>query len=161
MKKFIFNFVSWVIIFSCTFGLVIGLSLVFTTSTVVGHSMDNSLKEGQLLIIQKEFINYEYGDIVLTKKLKLKDGYDSIVKRIIGLPGDEIEIIDGKLYINGEEKYESYIKENMEKESYKKVKLKKNEVYLMGDNRNHSYDSRDLGPIKISKLVGKVIFIRM
>ena len=162
MKKIVFNILSWLMLFLCTFGFVIALSFVFSTSTVVGHSMDNSLKEGELLIIQKEFIEYNYGDIVLTKKIKLPDGsYDSIVKRIIAMEGDTIEIKDGVLYINGKKQYESYIKENMKNESYKKVKLKKNEVYLMGDNRNNSYDSRQIGPIKISKLQGKVIFIKL
>lgn len=162
MIKFIFNIFGWIVLILCTFGLVIGLGYIFTTSTVVGHSMDNSLKEGQLLIIQKEFIEYNYGDIVLTKKVRLPDGsYDSIVKRVIALEGDTVEIKNGNLYINDKKQYESYIKEDMKKESFKKIKLKKNEVYLMGDNRNYSYDSRHIGPIKISKLKGKVIFIRL
>ncbi|MCD5323401.1 MULTISPECIES: signal peptidase I [Pontibacillus] len=80
------------------------------------------------------------------------------VKRVIGKPGDTLESKDGKLYRNGEVIQEDYIKEDMIG-SFDKVVVSEGHVFVMGDNRNNSHDSRAVGAIPIDHLVGQV-FLR-
>ena len=96
------------------------------------------------------------------------NGYVCVIKRVIGLPGDTVTIADGKLYVNGEEKEESYILEDMIKkhsgESYG-VKndtwiLEDDEYFILGDNRNVSRDSEDYGPVKDTQILGKVWMVK-
>ncbi len=78
------------------------------------------------------------------------------VKRVIGLPGDSLEIRDGYLYRNGQMLREDYIKEEMIL-GFDSVIVPEDHVYVLGDNRNHSSDSRIVGPIPTRNIQGKVI----
>jgi len=80
------------------------------------------------------------------------------VKRIVGLPGEQIEIKDGKISINAKILYESYIKE-IHTYGDQRVFLSDNQYYVLGDNRepNQSIDSRILGPISKKSILGKVV----
>ncbi len=86
----------------------------------------------------------------------------SYIKRIIGLPGEHIEIKDGKVYINGEELEEDYLAEGVETNSdggsFIDIVVPENSVFVMGDNRSHSADSRRFGCIPYKKIEGKVVF---
>jgi signal peptidase I len=83
------------------------------------------------------------------------------IKRIIGLPGETIQIIDGKIYVNNEELHENYGNEVISPQragvAAKPVVLGKDEYFVLGDNRNHSMDSRDpeVGNISKSAIIGK------
>lgn len=128
-------------------------------SVVAGSSMDTTLHDGQRLIVSRmAYIknNPKRGDIVIAKSDKLDVDY--IIKRVIGLPGDTIEIKNNKLYINNEKINESYIKEKMINNEDNKWILGENEYFLCGDNRNNSLDSRVLGPFEKSQIFGKVVF---
>lgn len=87
---------------------------------------------------------------------------ESYIKRVIGLPGDHIQIMDGKVYINGEEFDEPYLQENVttninpENEQFYDLIVPENCVFVMGDNRDHSTDSRSFGCIPLEKIEGKV-----
>ncbi len=78
------------------------------------------------------------------------------IKRVIGLPGDRLEFQDGKVYRNGRELVEEYILENLNSE-IESVVMPEGHVYVMGDNRNRSSDSRQIGPIPIGSIQGRVI----
>ncbi|ARK30586.1 signal peptidase I [Halalkalibacter krulwichiae] len=78
------------------------------------------------------------------------------IKRVIGEAGDTIEFKDGSIYRNGDILMEDYIKEEMLVENEKFV-IPKEHVFVMGDNRNNSSDSREIGPVPIENVVGKVI----
>lgn len=85
----------------------------------------------------------------------------SYIKRIIGLPGDYIEIKDNKVYVNGEELQEDYLDKGVETNMgfygvYSELKVPKGYVFVLGDNREHSTDSRCFGCIPISKIESKV-----
>lgn len=80
------------------------------------------------------------------------------VKRVIGLPGDELEYKDGKVFRNGVMLEEDYIKEEM-LYPFEKVVVPEGYVFVMGDNRNHSADSRHIGPVPLENICGKV-FLR-
>jgi signal peptidase I len=79
------------------------------------------------------------------------------IKRVIGEPGDLLEYIDGKIYRNGKALEEDYLKEGM-LFPFDTIEVPKGHVFVMGDNRNYSHDSRDIGPIPIENILGKVLF---
>ncbi len=78
------------------------------------------------------------------------------VKRVIGLPGDRLEFVMGRVYLNGELLQEDYIQEKMISD-LDPVVVPDGYVYVLGDNRNHSMDSRQIGPIPLANIQGKVI----
>lgn len=78
------------------------------------------------------------------------------IKRVIGVPGDTIEYKNGRVLRNGVELKEEYIMEDMHI-PFKKVVVPENHVFVMGDNRNYSKDSREIGSIPIDNLLGKVV----
>ncbi|UTR13775.1 signal peptidase I [Salipaludibacillus sp. LMS25] len=79
------------------------------------------------------------------------------IKRVIGEPGDLLEYIDGKVHRNGKALEEDYIKEGM-LFPFDTIVVPKNHVFVMGDNRNGSHDSRNIGPIPTENVLGKVLF---
>lgn len=90
----------------------------------------------------------------------LEIGKDSYIKRVIGLPGDSVKIENGKVYINGEELQEDYLQDNVVTEDldgpYTDIVVPEGCVFVMGDNRAQSTDSRRFGCIPIEKIESKV-----
>lgn len=90
----------------------------------------------------------------------LEIGKESYIKRVIGLPGDHVKIEDDKVYINDEELDESYLSDTVvtktDNMAYKDLVVPENSVFVMGDNREHSTDSRAFGCIPLEKIEGKV-----
>lgn len=143
---------------------------LFTNYVVEGVSMEPTLHEGNKLVVNK--ISYRIGDIkrfdVVVFHANEKEDF---VKRIIGLPGDKIEYRDDKLYVNDVYYEEPYL------EKYHKKKVTRlltgnftlesltnspfvpdGYVFVLGDNRQDSWDSRHFGFIPIDQVVGKVNF---
>ena len=83
---------------------------------------------------------------------------DYLVKRLIGLSGDVISIKSGQLYVNGQAVDEPYLNEPM-RTDFKEVAVPEGKLFLMGDNRNHSQDSRSWGSIDIACVKGQALFI--
>ena len=83
------------------------------------------------------------------------NGKDYLIKRVIGLPGEEIEYKDNKLYVNGKEVNDKY---GNGKTSDFKVKVGKNKYFVLGDNRTNSLDSRYYGSFNKKKILGKTSF---
>jgi signal peptidase I len=86
-----------------------------------------------------------------------------IVKRIVGLPGDLIEVRDGLLYRDGElvshEPYVTFYPRDLRRRSHRPIIVKEGQLFVMGDNRVLSVDSKDFGPIPYKDVIGKAIFI--
>ncbi len=91
----------------------------------------------------------------------LEIGKTSFIKRVIGLPGDHIEIKDGKVYINDTELDEPYLKDNVKTEAvqgvFTNIVVPQGTVFVMGDNRGNSTDSRHFGCIPLEKIESKVL----
>lgn len=134
--------------------------------TVEGISMQDTLNEGEQLIGEK--ISYRFSepkrfDVVIIQPYK-EEKKNYYVKRVIGLPGETIEIKGNSIFIDGEVLNDSkYIREPMwETTSYGPVTLEENQYFVMGDNRNYSMDSRetDIGPVPKDRIIAKV-FLRV
>lgn len=150
---------------------VIIRSFIFTNYVVEGESMMPTLQNGNRLIVNK--IDYEISkpkrfDILIFHATPTED----YVKRVIGLPGDTIQFKNDVLYVNGNPIKEPFLNQYEHDKTELingkltqnftlqgvtgKTKVPKGELFVMGDNRNHSSDSRVIGFVKESKVVGKV-----
>ena len=150
---------------------IVCIVLVFTflgrITRVVGHSMDDTLADGELLAVWSLGYEPEQGDIVVLNKTTADflEG-EAIVKRVIALEGQTVDIDyqTGAVYVDGEALDEPYLNEPMEEPWYEdltSVTVPEGSVFVMGDNRNHSNDSRDvtLGTVDTRYLLGKAEFI--
>ena len=129
---------------------------IITPVRVQGTSMDTTLKQGEILLLEKYDKNYERFDIVV-----IKEGNERIIKRIIGMPGESIKIIDGIIYINGEkieDEYASSVTNDFSLEKFELETIPENTYFVLGDNRIVSKDSRILGPIKKENIQGKASY---
>ena len=92
-------------------------------------------------------------------KYHVAEGEDQIIKRIVGLPGDHLEMKDNQLYRNGQLLNEDYINEAMIQNEDFSYDIPEGKIFVMGDNRNHSVDSRNLGYIDFDEqVVGRVFW---
>ena len=132
---------------------------------VGSESMVPTLQVWDRLLINKlayDIEGPERGDIVLFRDPE--GGEEPLIKRVVGLPGDEISLRDGKLLMNGELQREPYVARRAcvsdapRTCSFGPVTVPKRHVFVMGDNRAHSYDSRFFGPIPEEALIGKALF---
>lgn len=138
--------------------LAIGIIIFFISNFVLqicfvhGNSMYPTLKNGQMLLVKKIDLKINNNDIVVIKK-------DSkiIIKRIIGIPNDQIEIIDGYVYVNGKKFDDLYIEDYGN--TKEKIALQQNQYYVLGDNRQESIDSRfdEIGIIDKKNIIGIII----
>jgi len=122
---------------------------------VEGYSMEPTLYGHQRLIIEK--LSYHFhppqrDDIVVVRV----DGFgkEMLIKRVIGLPGEKVEVRDGKVFINDVPLSEPYLDKTM-RGQYPPTIIPKDTIFVMGDNRNNSNDSRSFGPVAIKDVVGR------
>jgi signal peptidase I len=183
-KKLITEIRSWAIVLAAAFILAFIIdSEVFAKVTVEQGSMENTLFEDQQLlvdIISYDFHKPERGDIIiffpeetrgnlLDSARRFVDGYAELftgiekhtkyVKRIIGLEGDVIDIRDGYVYINGTRQEEHYVNGITEPREFElPYTVGKNELFVLGDNREISSDSRSFGPIRMNQVMGRAFY---
>jgi len=153
---------GWILYFLIVLGMTwLIITFVGQRTKVDGHSMEPTLQDADNLIVDK--ISYrlrdpERYDIIVFPYQHAENVY--YIKRIIGLPGETVQIIDGSVYINGElledEIYGAEpIKDPMT--AAEPITLGDDEYFVLGDNRNHSSDSRDpsVGVLTRDKLIGR------
>lgn len=125
---------------------------------VKGASMEPNFHDREYLIINE--IEYRLGNPARGEVVILKDPLNPqiyFIKRVIGLPGEKIEIKKGRVYINDQELAETYI-EDFGVDTFDSVQLSENQYYVMGDNRTNSFDSRRFGPVDRKSIIGKAWF---
>ena len=127
-------------------------TFIITPVRVNGTSMDPTLKNGEIMILNK--IKYNKNDIVVIKMEK-----ELLIKRVIGLPNEEVKYIDNKLYINNEYVEETFLNEdvyttNFSLSDINLEKIPENCYLVLGDNREVSLDSRTFGCFSKDKILG-------
>ncbi|NLN29405.1 MAG: signal peptidase I [Firmicutes bacterium] len=127
---------------------------------VDGVSMENTLHDRERLMVDKlsyRFIEPKRGEIIVFRFPQ--DPRSRFVKRVIGIPGDTVEIRNGVVYLNDVPLDEPYIKEPP-RDNMPKVTVRPDHVFVMGDNRNNSLDSRHppVGQVPYNLIVGRALF---
>lgn len=161
-KKIIKEIFSWIIIFAIAFivALLIDRLVIFKVEVPSG-SMESTIMTGDRVVtfrLSYLFSDPKRGDIVV---FPYPDNEEvDYIKRIIGLPGDKIEIIDGVLHINDDPYEEDYLNEPMVEEDFGPVIVPEVSYFMMGDNRNTSRDARAWNNkfVELDKIKGKAIF---
>lgn len=131
-------------------------------TVVEGGSMEHTLNGGDKLIISDLFYTPERGDIVIIQSPTVNGG-EAIVKRIIAVSGDTVEIKSSGVYVNGEKLEETdgslgYTVSSARYNAKAPVKVGEGQIYVLGDNRAVSYDSRAFGPVDERAILGRVLF---
>lgn len=151
-KKVIKEISSYVIIFAVVLFIKV---FVVSPIRVSGDSMYNTLKDGNIMFLN-EFV-YRFESIKRDDIVVAREGKDLIIKRVIGLPGETIECIDGVIYIDGKKYNDKYA--HTETKDFKKILIGDDEYFLLGDNREVSLDSRYFGAFNKKAIKGRTGFI--
>lgn len=187
VSKLTKEIMSWLLIILIAFIVVMLVhSQIMAKRVVAKSSMENTLYDGEQLLIDKLTYNFrdpKHGEIIIffdgeergniiddtieifeSFKNGRKDAglHRRLVKRVIALEGDTIDIKDGCVYLNGDLLSESYAKGqtliyDTDVMDYPYV-LKKNEMFVLGDNREVSLDSRDMGVINVNQVEGRILY---
>ncbi|MGM1047047.1 signal peptidase I [Paenibacillus uliginis N3/975] len=157
---------DWVKTIAIAFCIMVLLNMfVFNLSMVKGESMKPTLEASERLFINKlvyRFADPNRGDVIVLKDPSTgPDRKEFLVKRVIGLPGDTVEVKGHILYVNGEAQEEPYTDVPIEDPDFGPVTLEEGRYFVMGDNRHlrKSKDSREFGSVKESDIVGRAEFI--
>lgn len=159
IREFIIDFVKLIVVIIIILFLMI---YVVSITQVVGSSMSSTLENGDVLILNKfkyRFTDIKRGDIISLEYADTK----YLIKRVIGLPGDNISIKNNNLYLNDELYVENYLDEGLVYDDFDLSTLGyetiPDDMYLvLGDNREDSLDSREIGLISKDEVIGKVSF---
>ena len=123
---------------------------------VEGQSMEPNLHSDQRLVVEKVSYHFHGPDRFDIVVLKLpSQGDELLIKRVVGLPGETVEFRDGLIYINGEPLDEPFTDSDTRPGRNERVMVPPLHVFVLGDNRNHSNDSRSFGPVPIENIVGR------
>jgi signal peptidase I len=145
-------------------GLLIaaGLHTIAEVRYTPSASMMPTLQAGDRLIVEK--VSYlvhdpQHGDIIVFKAppaLIAQNIHDDFTKRIIGLPGDVVAVKDGQVWVNGRAIAEPYL-QSLPAYNYGPVTIPTEQYFVLGDNRNHSYDSHFWGFVPQRSLIGRAV----
>jgi signal peptidase I len=154
---------EYLVILAVAFVLIFGLVRPFVLEPfwIPSESMLPTLEVGDRVFVNKfiyRFSEPQRGDIVVFKSLEGED--EDLIKRIIAVPGDRVRVANGVPRVNGErQEQEPYVKPQFPDGSdYGPIRVRKGEVFVMGDNRGNSRDSRFFGPVPIEDIEGEAFF---
>lgn len=160
--KELFGWILFIVIVVAASYLVV--TFVGQRTQVSGESMETTLSDGDHLIVDK--ITYRFRDpkrydiVVFPYRYEENTYY---IKRIIGLPGETVQIVDGYVYINGVQLDEHYGNALIMApgQAAQPIRLGEDEYFVLGDNRNNSEDSRfaEIGPVTSDRIEGKVWYV--
>ena len=133
---------------------------VATVQQIIGTSMESKYKDQDIVILNK--LHYRFFKIKRFDVVSLKyDDSKYLIKRVIGLPGDKIEYKNNKLFINGKKIEEYFLDKETNTEDFSLTtlgyeKIPKDMYLVLGDNRENSLDSREIGLVKRKDILGKI-----
>jgi signal peptidase I len=139
--------------------IVLPISMLAAPKLVKGESMEPTLNNHDVVLTEKISLyknELSRGEIIVFDARPYEK--ELYIKRIIGLPGDTVEIRDGLVYVNGNRLSEGYLKTNTYTSMDMKVVVPEDKIFVLGDNREVSNDSRFIGPIEIKKIKGHAVY---
>jgi signal peptidase I len=155
-KKHLFCLIGGTIALYLIYRVVGVLILIFVIQPVrvQGAAMSPALNDGDKIFVLKRFQEINRGEIVV--HLYPEDTSKSYIKRIIGLPGETLEIRDGRVFINGKLLEEPYMQgDNFSQDTLNPVQIAAEQYFVLGDNRRNSSDSHYWGTVPRNLILGK------
>jgi len=138
--------------------LFLAINAVSARIRVDGFSMEPTLRNGEFVIVNKlayQLGEPDTGDVIVFHYPR--DPEQEYIKRVIGLPGDQVEVNNGQVYVNGEQIQEPYIAAPPRYQS--RWEVPESSLFVLGDNRNNSSDSHNWGPVPMENVIGKALFV--
>jgi signal peptidase I len=159
--------VEFLVILLIAFALVFGFVRPFVLEAfwIPSQSMVPALEIGDRVFVNKFIYRFhppERHDIIVFKSGEgsTEGGQEDLIKRVVGLPGDEISVQEGVLFVNGERQEEPYVNEQPpDTSSFGPTVVPEGKVFVMGDNRANSRDSRYIGPVPLENIEGEAFMI--
>lgn len=136
--------------------VVLLVRATLVNAQVSGVSMSPTLGSGQLVLVDRAVHSPKRGDVIVFRSVE-EEGQD-LIKRVIGVPGDTVEMRDGVVYLNGEPLDERGYIPAPGSTTMDPVTIPEGRYWVMGDNRTESYDSRDFGTIPGDHIIGRAWF---
>lgn len=153
--RFLLDIVETVVLSAILF---LGINAISARIRVDGFSMEPTLHNGEFVIVNKmayQFGEPKHGDVIVFRYPRDPD--QEYIKRVIGLPGDRVRIINGEVYVNDERIEEPYIAAAPRYQS--EWGVPEGSLFVLGDNRNNSSDSHNWGPVAMEYVIGRALFI--
>ena len=138
--------------------LFLAINTVSARIRVDGFSMEPTLDNGEFVIVNKlayQFGQPKIGDVIVFRYPR--NPQEEYIKRVIGLPGDDVVIANGQVSVNGQVLKEPYIASPPRYDS--EWTVPENSLFVLGDNRNNSSDSHNWGPVPMGNVIGKALFV--
>ena len=152
--------VEFLVILLIAFALVFGVVRPFVLEAfyIPSESMVPTLEVGDRVFVNKFIYHFrepERGDIVVFRSVEGDE--EDLIKRVVAVSGDEVAVEDGRLLVNGEPQSEPYLNRAFppDESSYGPTRVPEGEVFVMGDNRANSRDSRFFGPVPLENIEGE------
>lgn len=159
------SLIEWV----CVIGGALAIALLLRTFVIGTYYIPSESMEPTLQVGDRVFVNqlsYKWGDVKHGQVIVFdrpggpgRDGIDVLIKRVIGIPGDVIEGREGAVYRNAEKVDEGYLPDGTFTSDFGPVTVGEGQLWMMGDNRTNSEDSRVFGTIPIDSVVGRAFVI--
>lgn len=138
------------------FAVLILINLFIVNITFVsGRSMEPTLRDGQIALVLKVGSSYKTGDIVITDRKNPLDAH--LVKRVIAAEGQHLVIRDQEILVDGKKLEEPYLEGPCTYEEDMDLIVPEHSLFLMGDNRAESVDSRKIGAVDTDRIIGRLI----
>lgn len=160
----LFDLIQTLVIAGAIF--VVIYAFLFRPYQVNGRSMDPTFQDGEYVLtnlLETRFGKLERGDIVVFNAPV--DEEKDYIKRIIGIPGDKIKLLDGNVIVNGQQVNQTFLPSDVRTNSGnflgdgEETIVPENHFFVMGDNRNYSSDSREWGFVSKEELIGKSFLV--
>lgn len=153
--RFLFDITETIVLSAVLF---LGINAISARIRVDGFSMEPTLHNGEFVIVNKLAYRFGapgHGDVIVFRYPR--DPEQEYIKRIIGLPGDRVRVINGEVYVNDERIHEPYISAAPRYQS--EWTVPEESLFVLGDNRNNSSDSHNWGPVPLNYVIGRALFV--